>query len=163
MALLTDELKSWIGREVQYVAPEPLSTASIRYFASALRDDNPLYRDDEFARDSGHPSVIAPPTLVCETCQYVDGQANDDGYLGHEWDLPLTHCRLIRAGNDYEFLQPVLASDVITAKWTLESIDERSRSKGGTQLFVVSLAQYFNQDGTLLATNRETVVYQPIA
>ena len=35
-----------------------------------MRDDNPLYVDDAYAREAGYPSVIAPPTLVCETCQY---------------------------------------------------------------------------------------------
>ena len=40
---ITDELKSWIGREVTYTAPEELGQASIRYFAMALGDDNPVF------------------------------------------------------------------------------------------------------------------------
>jgi N-terminal half of MaoC dehydratase len=71
MALLTEELKAWIGREAHYPAREELGRASIRYFALALGDDNPLYLDDGYAREAGYPSVIAPPTLICETCQYA--------------------------------------------------------------------------------------------
>ena len=41
---VTDELKSWIGREATYTAPEELGQASIRYFAMALGDDNPLFQ-----------------------------------------------------------------------------------------------------------------------
>ena len=41
---IIDELKSWIGREVTYTAPEELGQASIRYFAMALGDDNPLFQ-----------------------------------------------------------------------------------------------------------------------
>ena len=54
MALLTDELKTWIGREVHYPAREELSRASIRYFALAVGDDNPLYFDNDYARQAGH-------------------------------------------------------------------------------------------------------------
>src|SRR5690606_29500170 len=67
MSLLTDELKSWIGREAHYSAHEELGRASIRYFALALGDDDRLYVDDGYAREAGYPSLIAPPTLVCET------------------------------------------------------------------------------------------------
>jgi acyl dehydratase len=162
MALLTDELKRWIGREVHYPAREELGRASIRYFALATGDDNPLYHDDDYARQAGHPSVIAPPTLVVETCQYAHRPPDHDGYIGHSWDLPISGCRMIRAGNEYEFVRPVRPDDRISATWTLEDIVERPSSRGGTQLFVTSVARFFDADGALLALNRETTVYQPL-
>ena len=163
MALLTEELKSWIGREAHYPAREELGHASIRYFALALGDDNPLYLDDAYAREAGYPSVIAPPTLVCETCQYAHRPPSTEGYIGHEWLLPVSSCRLIRAGNDYEFMRPVLPIDRISVTWTLEDIVERRASRGGTQLFVTSVARYRDAAGELVAVNRETIVYQPLA
>ena len=163
MALLTEELKAWIGREAHYPAREELGRASIRYFALALGDDNPLYLDDGYAREAGHPSVIAPPTLICETCQYSHLPLNEDGYIGHEWMLPIRGCRLIRAGNEYEFMRAILPTDQISVTWTLEDIVERSRSGGGTQLFVRSVARYRDAAGELVAVNRETIVYQPLA
>jgi hypothetical protein len=48
--LLTEELRGWIGREVSYAAPEEIGRASIRYFALAIGDDNPLYVDEDYAR-----------------------------------------------------------------------------------------------------------------
>ncbi len=161
MAMLTDELKSWIGREARYAAPEELGRGAIRYFATALGDDNPLYSDDAYARAAGHPSIVAPTTLVCETCQYAGGPPGDNGYIGHEWDLPIENVRLIRAGNEYEFTRPVTPDDRISVTWTLADIEERPRRRGGTQLFVTSVAVYENQDGERLATNRETIVLQP--
>jgi acyl dehydratase len=163
MALLTEELKAWIGREAHYPAREELGRASIRYFALALGDDNPLYVDDGYAREAGYPSVIAPPTLICETCQYMHRAPNEDGYIGHEWKLPIRGCRLIRAGNEYEFMRPILPTDRVSATWTLEDIVERSRSDGGTQLFVSSVARYHDALGELVAVNRETIVCQPLA
>ena len=162
MALLTEELKAWIGREAHYSAREELGRASIRYFALAMGDDNPLYVDDAYAKQAGYPSLIAPPTLVCETSQYAHGAPNHDGYIGHEWQLPVAGCRLIRAGNDYEFTRPVLPGDRISVTWTLEDIVERSASRGGTQLFVTSIARYRDARGEVVAVNRETLVYQPL-
>ncbi|MSQ64545.1 MAG: hypothetical protein EXR33_12060, partial [Betaproteobacteria bacterium] len=101
MALLTDELRVWIGREVHYPAHEELGRASIRYFALAMGDANLLYVDDAYAKEAGYPSVISPPTLVCETCQYAHRAPDSSGYIGHEWHLPVPGCRMIRVGNDY--------------------------------------------------------------
>jgi acyl dehydratase len=152
MALLTEELKSWIGREAHYPAREELGRASIRYFALAMGDDNPLYAD----------GAVAPPTLICETCQFGNQVANADGYIGHEWHLPVSNVRLVRAGNDYEFMRPVLPSDRISVTWTLESIVEKPSSRGGTQLFVSSVARYRDANGEIVAINRETNVVQPL-
>jgi acyl dehydratase len=163
MTLLTEELKAWIGREAHYPAREELGRASIRYFALALGDDNPLYVDDAFAKKAGYPSVIAPPTLICESCQYAHRAPNADGYIGHEWHLPVPNARLIRAGNDYEFMRPVLPTDRISVTWTLESIVEKPSSRGGTQLFVSSVARYRDVRGEVVAINRETIVYQPLS
>lgn len=162
MALLTDDLKAWIGREVHYPAREELGRASIRYFALAMGDDNPLYVDDAYAQEAGHPSVIAPPTLVCETCQYSNRPPDEDGYIGHEWHLPVPDARMIRAGNDYEFVRPVLPGDRISVTWKLEDMAERTSSRGGTQLFVSSVATYRDTAGAVVAVNRETLVYQPL-
>ena len=162
MALLTPELQAMIGRQVHYPAREAFGHASIRYFALAMHDDNPLYVDEEYAKAAGYPGVIAPPTLVCETCQYAHREPGVEGYIGHEWHLPVLGCRMIRAGNDYTFNRPVLATDRISVTWTLESMVEKLASRGGTQLFVMSVATYADAQGFTVATNRETLVFQPL-
>lgn len=162
MSLLTDELKQWIGREAYYPAREELSRASIRYFALALGDKNPLYVDDNYAQMAGFPSVIAPPTFVVDTCQYAHQPPDDSGYSSHEWKLPISGYRVVRAANEYEFLRAVLPIDRVSVKWTLEDILEKSSSRGGTQLFVISVGRFFDGDGELIAVNRETQVLQPI-
>ncbi|MBI2166068.1 MAG: MaoC family dehydratase N-terminal domain-containing protein [Chloroflexi bacterium] len=158
-SLLTVELKGWIGREVSYTAPEELGRAAIRYFALALGDDNPIYRDEEVARGTRHGGIIAPPTLVCETNQYMPGPMDEEGYMGHTWPLPIPNARMLRGGNEYEFFQPVRPSDRVTATWRILDIYERE-TRGGPMLFVVSEARFTNQHGQLLALNRETNIYQ---
>jgi len=158
---VTPELRAWIGRTVTYEAPEELGRSALRYFALALGDDNPMYHDDAIAGQSVHGGVIAPPTFVCETNQIFQRPADENGYIGHHWDLPLPSTRFIRGGNAYEFHQPVRADDRVAVTWTLVDIYERDTRSCGQLVFVVSEARYRNQRGELLATNRETNIYSP--
>lgn len=134
----------------------------MRYFALAIGDDNPLYTDDAYARAAGYPSVIAPPTFVCETNQYAHRPPDDDGYIGHAWKLPISGCRMIRGGHDYEFFRPLLPDDRLSVTWRLEDISEHKSSRGGALLVVIAAATYTNQRGELLARNRETLIFQPL-
>ncbi len=148
MTLLNDDLRSHIGREVTYTAPEPLSGAAFRYFAIAVGDDNPRWR-----------AGTAPPTFICESNQYLDSR-EDLIAGGHHWDLPVAGCRLLRGGNEYEFFRPVRAGDHITVTWRIVDMHERHSSSGKAMLFVTSEARYRTEAGEPLATNRETLIYQ---
>jgi acyl dehydratase len=162
--LLTDELRACIGKEVEYIAPEELGQASIRYYATALGDDNPLYHDADFAARTRFGGIVAPPTLVCETNQFYRKAPDELGYAGHLWDLPLpVPCRMIRGGNDYRFYEPVRPHDRIRVVWRLADIVERQTRMRGLVLFVTSEVSYYRlSDGALLATNVETNIYEPL-
>jgi acyl dehydratase len=158
---ITAEVKACIGREVSYTAPEELGRGAIRYFALALGDSSPLYRDAKFAAKTVHGGIVAPPTLVCETNQIIEQPIDENGYIGHHWTLPLTNTRFIRGGNEYEFYQPVRPDDRVTVTWKILDIYERETRKFGALVFVVSEARYVNQRNELLAVNRETNIYSP--
>jgi acyl dehydratase len=160
MSLLTDEVRAWIGKEAVYEAPEEIGRAAIRYFALALGDDNPLYTDEEHARANGYPGVIAPPTMICETNQFVGGPRDANGYLTQMFELDIPNTRQIRGGNSYEFFRPVLPADRVTITWRLEDITERKTSAGIEMLVVTSVATYTDAGGELLARNTETIIYQ---
>ena len=163
MTLLSDELRARIGEERVYTAPEELGRASIRYFARAVGDDNPLYTDEAYAREAGYDGVIAPPTMICESNQYADVPRDEDGFAGHGWDLRLPGTRQVRGGNSYEFHRAVRPDDVITARWVLADMTERNSRDGRAMLVVTSRAEYTNQSGDVLARNEEQVIYIAIA
>ncbi len=158
-ALLTDALRARIGERAVYTAPEPLGRAAIRYYAVAVGDDNPLYTDRSYARDHGYEDVIAPPTLLAETNQYVLGCPDGDGYLGHSWHLDVPHTRAVRGGNAYEFGKPAGPDTIVTATWTITDMTERTTSRGVPMLIVTSEARYTDQHGELLLTNVETLIH----
>lgn len=150
MTLLTAAVREQIGREVAYTAPEPLSSASFRYFAIAVGDDNPRWRQG-----------VAPPTFVCESNQYLDSRA-DLISGGHHWDLPVSGCRVLRGGHEYEFFRPVRAGDQLAVTWRIADIQERTSSSGKAMLIVSSEADYRTTAGEPLARNRETLIYQQL-
>jgi hypothetical protein len=149
VSLLTDELRALIGQERVYTAPEELGRASIRYFARAAGLTDPAY----------YRGDLAPPTLICETNQYVDQPRDEDGYPGHGWHLEVPGTRLVRGGNSYEFGQPVRPDDIVTATWRVVDLTERSTGAGVAMLVLTSRARYTNQRGEWLATNDETLIY----
>ncbi|MBW5250549.1 MaoC family dehydratase N-terminal domain-containing protein [Streptomyces sp. P01-B04] len=161
--LLTEELRAQLtGRTAVYTAPEVLGRAAIRYFALATGNADPLHLDPDYARAHGHPDVIAPPTLVCETNQYAGLPPDEDGYPGHTWGISLPGTRTVRGGNSYTFHRPVGPDDLITATWTLTSVTERTTGDGLPMLVVRSHCAYTSGD-ELLAENEETVLYIALA
>lgn len=160
MSLLTDELRARIGETVTYTAPEPLSRAAIRYYAVAVGDANPRYTDTEAARAAGHPDVVAPPTLLCDTNQYLGGAERDaDGFAGHSWGIHPPRCRIVRGGNDYVFHRPAYPDDVVTVTWRLTDLAERTNASGHDMLIVTSEATVAGAAGDLILVNTETVIH----
>src|ERR671930_2607070 len=54
--------KNAIGRSSPPTLNE-VEKGAIRRLAEALGDYNPIYYDEEYARASGYPTIVAPPTF----------------------------------------------------------------------------------------------------
>jgi acyl dehydratase len=157
---LLDTLKKTVGQEVVFQAPEEIGRSAFRQYALAIGDFNPMYSDPEFAQSHGLRDVMAPPTLICDTWQYIDGDMDDRGGLIGRGALG--ELNGLRAGNEYEFFQPIHSEDVITARWTVKDIYERT-GRSGSLIFQVVEANFYNQREELLARNTETMFYRPEA
>jgi len=160
MASLLEKLKETVGQEIVLQAPDEMGRSSLRQYALAIGDFNPLYSDREFAQAHGLPDVMAPPTLICDTWQYVDGDMDDRGSLLGRG--PIRELEGLRAGNEYEFFQPIHPDDVITAHWTVKDVYEKT-GRTGSIIFQVIETTFYNQSDELLARNTETMFYRPPA
>ena len=161
--LLTEQIRARIGESRTYTAPDPLGRAAIRYFAQAIGDLNPLYLDADFARAHGHPDVVAPPTMICETNQYMTAARDSDGSIGHSWGIDIPGTRVMRGGNSYEFHSYAGPDTVLTVTWRVSDATERLSASSSAILVITSEASYRDQHGTLLAVNVETLLYQEIS
>ena len=158
MASLLERLKATVGQEIILRAPDEIGRSSLRQYALAIGDFNPIYSDREFAQINGLRDVMAPPTLICDTWQYVDSDMDERGdLLGRG---PIRELEGLRAANEYEFFQPIHPDDVVTAHWTVKDVYEKTGSTGSL-VFQVIETTFYNQLEELLARNTETMFYRP--
>ena len=158
MASLLERLKATVGAEIVLRAPDEIGRSSLRQYALAIGDFNPIYSAREFAQANGLRDVMAPPTLICDTWQYVDSDMDERGdLLGRG---PIRELEGLRAGNEYEFFQPIHPDDVVTAHWTVKDVYEKTGSTGSL-VFQVIETTFYNQLEELLARNTETMFYRP--
>ena len=143
--LITDEMRKAIGAE-----SEPRTTViergAIEKFADAIGDPNPLYVDEVKAGQSRYGGIIAPPTFL---------RSIRTGDLELPFKINLT--RTLDGGSDWEYFEPVRAGDTITAVTRLADLTERT-GRLGPMLFVIREISYTNQQGTLVAKQRGTLI-----
>ena len=151
------QLKNMVGKEMVVTAPEEVGQASIRYFAKAIDDLNPVYFDEKYAKNTRHQGIIAPPTFVCESMQYLVGDVDEVGGPARRLRLPVG--TEIRGGNDYEFFQPLRPDDIMTAHWKVLDVYEKTGQKYGKMYFLVYDITYTNQRNELLAVNHEWLIF----
>lgn len=117
---------------------------AIRKFAEAVGDSNPLWIDEEMSQPSSVGGAVAMPT-------FLRSMRPERPQL--PFDLPFQ--RLLDAGSEWEYFEPVRPGDRITAVSRLTDISERS-GKLGTMVFMIVIISYTNQFGQVVATQQST-------
>ncbi len=158
-SLITPEAKAMIGKQVGLQTGIVYPKEAQR-FAASVGDLNPLYFDDETARAQGYRGVIAPPMFLPQILQGVtqlDAVREDGVSLEGGSDIPLRAERLMAGGEDYEFLAPIYPGDSITAQTHIQNIEEKS-GRSGRFVLITRETQYTNQDGTVVAKGRFSLI-----
>ena len=136
------QLRCRLGREV--TGPPPYLTEAtrdaIRHWAEALGDDNPLWRDAEYARTTRWGTIIAPPTML---------YAFDRLSIGYRGGLPGVHAMF--GGTNWTFYHPTRLGDRVSVKVIFKDIIERPSTFAGRAWQQISAITFTNQDGLLLA------------
>jgi len=145
---ITPELKALVGKEMAPTRWE-VTKGDIVRFAQAIGDPNPLWNDEEQARQSRHGGLIAPPTfpasLVSEEMTKL------------VFDTPTPLKRLLNGGNELELYQPIRPGDQITVTGRLANVRE-GQGATGRMLFLIFEANYINQSGKAVAKGRNTFI-----
>jgi acyl dehydratase len=105
-----------VGRSYPPSAVYEVGRGKIAEFATAVGDDDPVYRDPGAARSAGHPDVIAPPTfaiaLTLEAANVVLGDPQ----------VSLDYSRVVHGEQRFTHHRPIRAGDRLVATTTIEAV-----------------------------------------
>jgi hypothetical protein len=147
----------------------PVEAGHIMMFARSIGDANEIYYNSDYASKKGYKDVIAPPTFVQASAQF------DPDYflrprIGQEWfgsakgPTGITQQKTggggggggggLHAEQHYEYHQPLVAGEVLTAKVLPGKTWEKQGRRGGKLMFSESITEYRNLAGELVVTAR---------
>ncbi len=139
--------KSEIGRTGKPVTM-PIERGKIREFARAIKDDNPIYFDHGHAeRVAG--GIMPPPTFTMTLALWDDRT---------EPLLTYDVRRLLHGEQEFEYLAPIHAGDVLTAVARVTDVYEKQGSRGGTMTFGITETTFTNQRGQTVLISRTTLL-----
>jgi acyl dehydratase len=139
--------RDYVGRVFPASEPYEVSRVKIAEFASAIGDDNPVFRDSAAAKAAGHPDVIAPPTFAIVISMAASGTAMADPGLG------LNYAMVVHGEQRFTYLRPLTAGDIVTAQPTITDI----RTAGRNVMLSTSIA-IRTVTGELVCTAESTLV-----
>lgn len=147
-SLVTDELKKLVGVESSPEVWEVEKGAIIK-FAQAVDDPNPLWNDEKSASKTRYGGIVAPPTFS----SMLRNETLHDTIF--KMDLPAK--RVLNAGNEIEFFEPIRPGDVITVTGKLAHIAEREGSMGRMIILTFEYT-YKNQAGKVVCIGRNNII-----
>jgi hydroxyacyl-ACP dehydratase HTD2-like protein with hotdog domain len=159
-SVLCDEVRALIGVTGPLLtAPTPLGADTLRRFAQAAMETDPIHHDAEAARARGYDGIVAPPLYPLHAFPRPLGTPDPlDALRGDpDWDgielvedglpplrLPLE--RLLNGGVEAEIFGLARIGDTLTSQSRYADISER-RGRHGPMVFVVVRTDYATTAG----------------
>ena len=115
----------------------------IREFAKAVKDPNPAYAEDE---------PIAPPTFLMTMAHWIGDLSKTRSAV------KLDYRRLLHGEQDFEYVRPIRAGDVLSFRSRTKEVFEKAGKRGGTMTFIIGETEFRNQRGEVVAYTRNTAI-----
>lgn len=119
------------------IAPAVIEKEKMLDFAR-LYDNIPLHTDEEYAKSTPFGRLIAPGVMsfMCVWAKYLEVDLFGEELLAGK-------------STKIEWLKPVFADDVLTARATVTELKRRNPRNGTVQITI----EAYNQNGELVLTN----------
>jgi len=156
-SLITAEIKAMLGHEVFFPGKEVINISSIRRYAQAISDLNPLYLDEDYAKKSAYGGIIAPPTFIFDVSHDIFADVGENGRELSRVTIPGMNA--VRGGNEYHFFEPARPGYRVNRTRKIIDIYEKEGKMVGKILIVVYETTYTNQKGKILGVCRETMMF----
>ncbi|WP_425327767.1 MaoC family dehydratase N-terminal domain-containing protein [Pseudomonas nitroreducens] len=139
--------KKHIGKQLPTFSAKA-ELGQLRFFAKAIGETNPLYTDEQAARDAGYPGVPLPPTFLFSLEFLIPSNAWRD-------ELGIVPTRILHGEESFKYHRTAYAGDTLTFEVRIADIYDK---KGGALEFVVRETRVTNQRGEHVADLRSVLV-----
>lgn len=168
---MPDFAKAWLGQvSPKSEAGYPVSEVQILYWCDMVEDANPLYVDGDYARESRHGGVIAPPIGLITWAmkragqQGVDPEAPDRSWPARKPWPPVEGERAgipsppgaretIAQGSTQAYGKPLRPGDRVYQTTEVVNCSPRKQTRLGPGYFQTNLDTFYNQHGDIVGTN----------
>lgn len=161
---VTQELRSWIGRRTPLRDLEIINASDIRRYVDATGDGNPLWLDDDYARDAGYRGRILPPSLVgwvpFSFKEGTERASTDPTDLRRQLPLPAGYTNVRNAGSETEWLQPAYLGEQLSTQSVIIDIVAR-QGKAGLGIYISQEEQVLNFQREIVLRRRHTLAVFP--
>lgn len=161
-------LQAFEGRPIgaPRIGPDLVNAPMIRHWCRAMDDANPIYVDDQAARAAGHPSIVAPPTMLQSwtTLDRRDRPLPPYQMQEEVRDLLASEgfTTVVATNCDQEYTRYLSVGDEITSTAVLSSISPEKRTRFGPGHFVTALFTYQDQGGEVVGEmSLRCLVFRP--
>ena len=154
--LVPPETFAMVGQPLGDPVSAVISRREAQRYARAVGDLDPIYFDEDAARDAGYDGIVAPPTFVGHAT--VEGATledlREDGlWVDRRRGVRLAVSRTMFGGEEWEFRRPVLIGDTITAQRRLGAVEEKD-GRSGPFVLLHYETTFTNQRGEVVARSR---------
>ena len=153
-SMISNEIQSMVGLWSEPVVLE-VERGAIARLADAIDDPNPLFRNEEYARNTKYGGIIAPPGFFGWPVGGGDIEAGMSRVVGAVAQAGML--RILDGGIELNFYIPVRAGDMLVTYGKLADVREKQTSQG-KMLFLIIEQKYLNQDGAMVAVARQTLI-----
>ena len=120
--------ESFVGQQIRNISMH-VEAGKITEFASALHDTNPAYRIFP-----GDRRISAPPTFSVVAGLQNPGVGSPAAEAIALMALDAPH--VLNGGQEWRYLAPIVAGDLITGSTTVSAVDRRKNRQGRPMLLV---------------------------
>jgi acyl dehydratase len=135
----------------------PVEKEVVRRFIEAVRDPNPLWSDEEYAKTTHYGGTIVPPHIFSAIVT-IAACSSESGVIPIPVpEVPLPRTNVLEGEETWEYFAPLRIGDVITSTSTFTDV-KRREGRLGEMFIMVYVAESVNQRGELVCRSINTIV-----
>ncbi|MFF4239673.1 bifunctional MaoC family dehydratase N-terminal/OB-fold nucleic acid binding domain-containing protein [Actinomadura geliboluensis] len=155
-----ERLQAWVGKELltRRFGQDPVNVPMIRHWVEAMEDGNPVYLDEDAARETGRDGVVAPASMVQAWTMrgYAASVRPDPEPTGSDELTALLaeggYTSVVATDSEFEFVRELVPGDRVSVEEVVQAISPEKKTGLGAGRFITTLRTYRDASGEVVAT-----------